>query len=919
MSNLIARTLRFADKSDGLLAAVSLLVFAVYAFYTVTFAFFTPYPGVEITAVPTGWQVNDSFQPTLEVNDIIVRIGDLHYTDYRRDHLTPLLAEYTTGEQVPVLLASGEETFLIIQHPNLRDIVRRFLFTLWFIPFWLAGSAVLLFLRPRDLTWRLLAAFMYLTAVWAMTGTISAWRISGVRLVLGIATWLMTPVVLHLHLLAPTPIFHRFRKYALPVLYAACILLAVAEFFQLPPDDGPLLTLSIAILISVTLLLYRAFWQASAPSDRLPIRLMLLGIALAFGPSLLLVVLPQALGTQFSNTVALTIALIAIPILPLFYIYAIYKRQLGNLEFRANRFLGLYGFAIVYPPIFLLVFLGGGQIISSASTRTVYYLFISTIFILGATPALALFQKFIIRLAYGAQHNPDEIIQLFADQIPAILQRDKLVELLQKNVTADLFIRQSALLVMENGAFHPWYANDVSEAERPSAGDMDALLQKPGQFLPDYLQIQPAWVLLAIPLQARGRLLGVWLFGRRDPDDYYPQQVINLLSTIANQTATIIENIRLYEALQTHADNLANEVASRTAELQAERDRTQAILDSAGEGIFFIDDRGSILYTNQSITRLTGFYEHEINGRSLQIWFSDKSAEENESLLAAIINGRAWSGELVLRRKNGTSFDAKMTLAPLRIKDGRFTGFVGVMSDISKTKEIDRLKSNLIAHVSHELKTPLTNINLYLSLLKQVEQSKKRDKYFNVLDNETAKLMQIIQDLLDLSRLESDASLTQMDAIDLVPIIDSVINANSRRVEKKDLTVQVDLPPKLPQVQGDKNQLEQLLTNLFVNAINYTPENGQISISAGDDSTQANLIFLSVSDTGLGIQPQEMPHLFERFYRGEISRQKNIPGSGLGLAICKEIIDRHNGKIDVISKVGAGTTFKIWLNKAAEK
>ena len=230
-----------------------------------------------------------------------------------------------------------------------------------------------------------------------------------------------------------------------------------------------------------------------------------------------------------------------------------------------------------------------------------------------------------------------------------------------------------------------------------------------------------------------------------------------------------------------------------------------------------------------------------------------------------------------------------------------------------RLKELDRLKDQFVSNVSHELRTPLANIKLYAGLLKR-GQPEKFQHYLETLQRETLRLENLIEDLLELSRLNAGTATISLDPIDVNQLIESLIADRAGLIAERGLSLRVELSPNLPTAQGDPWRLGQVLSNLLNNAMNYTPQGGTITVrtSRQGDDHQAWVTF-SVEDTGLGIAAGELPHVFERFYRGTAGRKSGAPGTGLGLAICKEIIDRLGGRITVESEPGHGTTFTVWL------
>jgi two-component system, OmpR family, phosphate regulon sensor histidine kinase PhoR len=918
--------LRFSDRRplvsswQFLLPPFAVLLF--YTYYASAFIFFTPYPGIDFTFTPRGWIVTDSSQPALEIGDALVQIGDLQASTLQLDRFSVPFDNYGPGDAVIVRVAPDAQPLtLTMPYPTLADHLRRLITILWFFPFWIAGTIVLLFLQPRDQRWLLLGLFFFLIAIWFTAGSVASWQIGSSRLVYGISTWLFMPVAIHLHLVVPQSLLSGARHTILAGgLYALGGFFAAFDTLQILPR----FTLQYALLLaaggSIAILLYR-FLRRTNAMERIATRLMLVGIGLAFVPGIMLVILPNLFNMPLPSTVGLAIAYIAIPVLPFFYIYAIFKRHLGQLELRINRLLSRYSFALLFPPVFLIFFWFGLQFIASPSGRTIYLLAVATIFVIATPPLYARFQRWMNRLAYGATHDPEQIVRVFASQIPSAMQRDKLLALLRQDILPSLLVRQSALYIFEEGRHTLFYTQGVTpEQIKHSVDNLEQLLAKPARYqIPlAYKPDASDWVRLAIPLTARGATLGAWLFGRRDPDDFYPQDDIDLLQSLANQIAPMVENIGLYESLQQQADRLADEVAERTAELREERDRTQAILDSAGEGVFFMEPTGAILYVNPAMTALLGYAETSLLGQTLDMVQTEESKEKHAEMWTAVQQGQPWSGDLVLRRHDEKPIDISLTLAPLTMAAGSLRGFVGVLSDISKLKEIDRLKSNIIANVSHELKTPLTNISMYLTLLKR-GKPEKWDNYLSVLQREADRLNHLIQNLLDLSQLDTGSLLTYAGPIDVRGILNEVYNSYQPRAQAKGIALHVAIPPALPLVIADADQIEQVFVNLVVNAINYTSRDGQIQVSAGVGRLEAETaVQIQIADTGYGIAADEIPHLFARFFRGKSSHTSSVPGTGLGLAICKEIIDRHQGKIEVESRPGQGTTFTVWLKAQAE-
>ena len=232
---------------------------------------------------------------------------------------------------------------------------------------------------------------------------------------------------------------------------------------------------------------------------------------------------------------------------------------------------------------------------------------------------------------------------------------------------------------------------------------------------------------------------------------------------------------------------------------------------------------------------------------------------------------------------------------------------------LEKAQEADRLKTQFVADVSHELRTPLTNIRLYLELL-HYGNPERFPEYLETLERETGRLVDLIEDLLAISRLDAGTISPNRVPLNLNNLARGLVEDRSRLFAEKQLEVHFEPAPHLPYVSGDERMLSQVIANILTNALHYTHPGGSIVVRTQLEQTQdGEWVTLAVRDTGIGIPPSEQPHVFERFFRGAASRDLGVPGTGLGLAICKEIMDRHDGRITMQSEFRKGSTFTLWL------
>jgi HD-GYP domain-containing protein (c-di-GMP phosphodiesterase class II) len=376
--------------------------------------------------------------------------------------------------------------------------------------------------------------------------------------IIHVTTWLIAPLYIHLHLEIPNPLFRPHRRLFLLLLYLTGALLALLELFRILPRQAFYLGLVVAILGSLGLLAYRLLTKLSAP-ERLALRLMFLGIGLAFLPGLLFVMVPMFTYFVSPSTTAVLATYMAIPLLPAFYFYAIYKRRLGGLEFRANRALSLYSFVLLYSMGIIFIFSIASQSLHLADESLAFSLAVTLIFVIAAPFLRPRFQRWFDSIAYGAKHDPQEIVRDFALQLPAAFEPAQLVRLLSRDVTPSLLIRESALFQKKDTKYFLFYSDGITLTSEPlESSEIEELIKATGQYRPP----DPAaadrfsWVRLSVALQTGGKTSGVWLFGRRDPDDFYPHNDILLLRTLGSQVAPMLENLRLYDETQRRLERL---------------------------------------------------------------------------------------------------------------------------------------------------------------------------------------------------------------------------------------------------------------------------------------------------------------------------------------------------------------------------
>jgi len=388
--------------------------------------------------------------------------------------------------------------------------------------------------------------------------------------------------------------------------------------------------------------------------------------------------------------------------------------------------------------------------------------------------------------------------------------------------------------------------------------------------------------LLYLPLRVPERgVIGVLGVVNREMERSFSERDIFLLSALADYAAIAIENARLFEAVE------------------VERAKLEAVLREAQEAIVLVDEGDNILLCNTAAHAALDLTEADLLRRPISEAIPHPSLRE--MLAQARDTGNATHSEIPL--KDGRTFNAQLT--PI---EG--VGRVLMMQDITHLKELDRIKSEFVATVSHDLRTPLTTIQGYIELLPQVGPLNAQQQEFIQRTHESMEtITELINDLLDIGRIEAGFNLG-MEPCDLGQVLEQAVRDFRPRAEHKGQELRWRPPEALPLVQGNPRRLRQVMDNLLGNAVKYTQEGGWIAVSAVEDERH---IVVHVADNGLGIHQAQQPYIFDKFYRVKSDETADIKGTGLGLAIVKAVIEKHKGRVWVESRPGVGSVFSFVL------
>lgn len=517
-------------------------------------------------------------EPTLQENDQILQIGDVTWEEFSGDLRRTFFDGAKPGDLVPItVLRDGEMIDISWIYPgfNWNEFREQFL-SEWGMSYvlWAAGLLTILLIRPKDDRWLLMILFNFLTAIWLSAGSgVSAFQVWNSALVLRVAILLSVPVYLHLHWVFPQPL-GKLPKKVIGVVYAITLVLVIAQWLQLLPNGFYLLGFFVALVGSFILLVIHILRQPSARRDlRLPFVVALSSLTLA-------VIWEIMYSRNLIHTWYGSVGLLGVPLIPLAYLYSAFRRRLGDLELRVNRFFSIYLFVILLgivelPLVFLLsqVLQISGEVLAisviSAAATAIAFIWIY--------PS---FERFVERRILGIPLPSKNLLEIFSNRITTSNSLPDLVRVIDEEVIPSLLIRQFAFLHEENGSFRVLSKTGLSEEQIPNVQVVTELMKEtitPRSSDPLSENHPYSWIRLILPLRLGEETIGYWLFGRRDPDDLYSQLEIPIIKSLANQTAVALSNLLQTERLKTMYE--ANIDRQEQEKLRLSRDMHDSILN----------------------------------------------------------------------------------------------------------------------------------------------------------------------------------------------------------------------------------------------------------------------------------------------------------------------------------------------------
>jgi PAS domain S-box-containing protein len=465
---------------------------------------------------------------------------------------------------------------------------------------------------------------------------------------------------------------------------------------------------------------------------------------------------------------------------------------------------------------------------------------------------------------------------------------------------------------------------------RPEEGLVGWIIRNRTAIIIDDSRIDDRWVansespelrsIIGVPLIANDEVIGVLTLFHHDPGAFTEKQ-LELVSAAAMQVASAISNAQLYLLIRDQAERLGNMLRVEHIETA----KSKAILESIADGVLVADANGIVVLANLSASQILEIPRNKLSG---------KSVNELLGLYSAV--GENWIQRVdKWSRSTREDAEAQFLAERLSIEDkfvsvrlspvfarGQFFGTVSIFRDVTQAVEVDRMKSEFVSTVSHELRTPMTSVKGYAELMLMGATgsiSDEQKRYLEVISSNADRMSELVNDLLDISRIESGKTTLDLQPVNLGQIIDELVEGHLDSLvgrENKDINILTQIPDDLPLALADPERVVQILTNMADNAVYYTFHEGEITISA---RVRGSFISVTVTDTGIGISKENQSKIFERFFRVEDSDVQQVSGTGLGLAIVLSLIEMHGGSIEVVSELGMGSSFTFTLPIYNEK
>lgn len=349
---------------------------------------------------------------------------------------------------------------------------------------------------------------------------------------------------------------------------------------------------------------------------------------------------------------------------------------------------------------------------------------------------------------------------------------------------------------------------------------------------------------------------------------------------------------------------MANELKFTLNEISSEKNKIETIINYMADGIIAYNIKGEVIHANPASKAILG--QTNVSGT-----FNELSAEYDLGITLEDVTYLKFPGN---KEKDITIDDKfiKVYFAVFTDEDKRAGGIIVVLHDDTEQQKLENMRREFVANVSHELRTPLTSIKSYTETIIDgaIEDRETTERFLGVINSEADRMTRLVKDLLQLSRLDNQQMQLKKTNIDFVELVKNTVENLQIAAKNKELTLESYTIGEIPEIEVDRDRIEQVVINILSNAIKYTPNGGKITVYIGK---LFNEVYVKVVDTGVGIPQKDLPRIFERFYRVDKARSREMGGTGLGLAIAKEIVEAHEGTIAISSENDNGTEVVVKL------
>jgi signal transduction histidine kinase len=367
------------------------------------------------------------------------------------------------------------------------------------------------------------------------------------------------------------------------------------------------------------------------------------------------------------------------------------------------------------------------------------------------------------------------------------------------------------------------------------------------------------------------------------------------------------------QALAHQARRLEEEQARNLYNLALEQSRLHTIISCMADGVLVTNRDLEVVLVNAALCRLLGLQEMAIPAPLAAFIAHEALREAIRSLLASQAEVKTISQELFCHQVHLTALSA-----PFHGPDHQVLGTVTVFHDVTSFKELDEMKNDFVRMVSHELRSPISTIKLQHAVILDGLAGELSDKQRELLTRAQAKLqglIELVNDLLDVAKMEAGFRQYEHIPLNLGEVLAEIVEFLEAKAAAQRVRLKLELPSELPAALADRRGMEEVFTNLISNAINYSPDGGDVTVSA---QLRGDQLEVRVRDQGVGIDSEELPKIFDKFYRVKSPGTRQIIGTGLGLPIVRSVVEAHRGAVEVESRVGAGSTFRVLLPTATD-